>query len=211
MAPTLVRSGGKEGKQDKKLLRNLPVKRSINLVLVDEKKISVSKALLGTFLIIALAAVFSKFLVADRLIAMQNASSVAAQKKADLDLLYATLQEYDNVEDEYAHVTYDGMTPEELSLVDRSAVISLIRSVLPKSKTYSWSLAGNVLTVDVGAKNLRQLNRLVNRMEESPIVDTCTINTANKGTKEKTEGEVKGRLVVYLQQPQEEEEEETEP
>ena len=211
MAITVTGSGNGKGKGGKRLLRNLPVKRSINLALVEEKKISIPKALLGILIIIALAAVFSKFLVADRLLEMSRAEAAAAQKKADLDKLYAALSDFGNIEEEYAHVTYDDMTADELSLVDRPAVIDLIKTVLPKKRTYAWSLAGNVLTVEVSARNLKKLNQLVKRMEESPIVDTCTITTANKNDKTEEEGQVRGRMIVYLQQPAEPVEEEKEP
>ena len=87
MAETTIRSGNEKGTGGKKVLRNIPVKRSINLVLVNEKKVNVPKALLGILIIAALAGVFSKFLVIDRLNAMNSASGVAAQKKADFDRL----------------------------------------------------------------------------------------------------------------------------
>lgn len=207
MAETTIRSGNEKGTGGKKVLRNIPVKRSINLVLVNEKKVNVPKALLGILIIAALAGVFSKFLVIDRLNAMNSASGVAAQKKADFDRLSAALADYGNIEEEFAHVTTDNMTPEELSLVDRSAVIELIKTKLPLKRTSSWSLTGNVLTVDISANNLKQLNKLAKQMEESPIVDTCTISNANKNDRNATDQLVKVRFIVYLQQPPKEENE----
>ena len=174
---------------------------------VNEKKVNVPKALLGILIIAALAGVFSKFLVIDRLNAMNSASGVAAQKKADFDRLSAALADYGNIEEEFAHVTTDNMTPEELSLVDRSAVIELIKTKLPLKRTSSWSLTGNVLTVDISANNLKQLNKLAKQMEESPIVDTCTISNANKNDRNATDQLVKVRFIVYLQQPPKEENE----
>ena len=205
MAAMMFYAANRKDKRGKKL-RNLPVKRSINLVRVDEKKISLPKALLGILLICVLAGLFSKFFVADRLTAMSKASSVASQKKADLERMFQVFDEYENIEEEYAHVTYDGMTAEELSLVDRSLVLELVKTALPLRKTTSWSLTGNVLTADVSARTLKQLNLLTCRIEKSPIVDTCMLTTANKDEKINQGSPVQARLIIYLQQPVEEQE-----
>ena len=180
----------------------LPTKRSINLVLVTEKKINIPKAFLGVIIIIGLAAVFSKFLVVDRLAAMNRASSEAAIKQADLQRYYDLLATYEGVEDSYAHYTLDGMTRDELNLVDRSRVLSLVGKILKEEKvTTSWSVTGNVLTIELGGNSLDQLNKLAKRLEKSSIVESCTITTANKTERKGSDKKVWAKYIIYLQKP----------
>lgn len=169
-------------KASKKALRGrMPVKRSINLILIDENKISISKAVPAVILIILLAALFSKFLVADRLIAMSRASGQASSVRSTLDQVTEALREYDGIEDTYAHMTYAGMTQEEMERVDRVKILELVATILPEGDTSkSWSVTGNVLTVEMTGSSLESLNELARQIEESPIVDSCVIATAKK-------------------------------
>ena len=124
------------GKGKNKALRGrMPTKRSINLILVDENKISLPKAVLGVLLIVALAAAFSKYMVADRLIAMSEAAARVSTAKSELTRAEATLKTFGDVEDDYAHYTYSDMTAQELNLVDRISVLKLVRTMLPGGET----------------------------------------------------------------------------
>ena len=173
---------GKGKRQPKKGLRSrMPVKRSINLILVDENKISFTKAVPGIILIVLLAGAFSKFMVADRLVAMSQASGRANSIKSTLEDTTEALNRFEGVEDTYAHMTYAGMTAEELDRVDRVKVLELVATILPEGDTAkSWDLTGNILTVEITGSSLQSLNELAKQIEESPIVDSCVIATAKK-------------------------------
>lgn len=158
----------------------MPVKRSINLVLIDEKKIKPMKALPAVLLVIVLAAAFSKFMVMDRLMAMSNASGKVTSIQSSLTQATEALKQYEGVEDTYAHMTYKDMTAEELGRVDRVKVLEMVSEYLSDSSARTWSLSGNILVVDVSGKTLENLNQLARRIEQSPIVDTCVITTAQK-------------------------------
>ena len=62
----------------------------------------------------------------------------------------------------------------------------------------------NLLTVEMTGESLEKLNELAREVEENPIVDTCSIVTANKGKNKKVTRGVWGRFIVYLVQPAEE-------
>ena len=109
----------------------MPTKRSINLVLVDENKINPLTAILGIVLILVLAAVFSKFLVIDRLDAMSRAQGRVAQLQGDLDSAMDALDNIGDIGETYAHYTLEGMTAAELNQVDRVLVLALVDSILP--------------------------------------------------------------------------------
>ena len=244
-------------RQGKKAIRGrMPTKRSINLVLVDENKISWKKAIPGIAIIVVLAVLFSKFLVADRLVAMSQAAGRAARLRSNLNSALELVNSFGDVEDKYAHYTYAGMTRDELSLVDRTQVLQLVGDALPARSeplpideliqsaveklgsldtaaeavaalgefrerapevvgqfapadpaARAWSVSGNILTVEVTGSSLEQMNQLARQMEQDPIVDSCTITTANKDSKvqAKTGDIVLAKLIVYLRQPPEEE------
>lgn len=202
MAAAKVRSDA--NKPGKKALRGrMPVKRSINLVLINENKINLMKAIPSALLIVALAFAFSKFLVVDRL----NSMSVAAQKvsvlQREVDALTDSIQSYGNVEEVYAHLTYDGMTKEELGLVDRTLILEMLGAQLPAEDVSSaWNVSGNVLTVEVTGSSLDMLNELARQLETEPIVDSCTINTAKKSEKQELDDVVHARFIIYLKQPE---------
>ena len=236
----------------------MPVKRSINLVLVDEGKINPLKAALGIILILALAAAFSKYLVLDRLTAVNQATNRVAQLQKTLDETRAAVEGYGEVEANYAHYTYDDMNPDETGRVDRYEIVNLISDIIRQQdnlfdmKVYelrlnqlvadmaesesprrgltdfqqgiaalgaevmayreqvlSWSVEGNVLQVELTGKSLENLNKLARKVEENPIVDSCTLTTANKDAKTLTitslASGVRGKFLIYLTQPVEEE------
>ena len=134
MAAKKVRPPKNNGPK-KGLRGRMPVKRSINLILVDENKISVPKATLGIILIVILAGLFGKFMVLDRLNAVSAAASKVTRVKSELAAVEALLEQYGDVEDTYAHYTYADMTDAEQSMVDRVSVLELVGTILPAGET----------------------------------------------------------------------------
>ena len=159
----------------------MPVKTSINLVLVDEKKIKLGIAIPAILLIIFLAGLFSKYMVYDRLMEMSRAEGEVVRLRNQFDSLMSAAEELTGVEDTYAHYTIAGMSADELSMVDRVKVLELVENVLPSSKyAKNWNVSGNILTIEVTESTLSQQNDLAKKIEKSPIVDSCIIMTANK-------------------------------
>jgi len=109
----------------------MPTKTTINLMVVDENKIKPLQAIPAILAILVLAAVFSKFLVIDRLAAVSAANGRVSRLQRQLDETMDALESIGDVHKTYAHYTYDGMTSQELSLVDRTQVVDLVVSALP--------------------------------------------------------------------------------
>ena len=182
----------------------IPVKRTINLASAGVKKMNMKAAVIGIVLIIAAAVLFSKFAVVDRLIAMNRANSRTAQMQKELTEGYAKIASYGDVETEYAHYTLADMTDEELSLVSRTDIVSMIEKEVPGEETaVSWSVRGNVLTLNVYGESLQEFNRLARNLEKYDIVSLCTVTTAVMDDKEAQElaeaGKVRANITVYLQ------------
>ena len=128
----LLKKSAKGGKPGKGVHGRLPTKRSINLVLVDEKKINIPMTVLSIVLIVGLAFLFGKYLVADRLMAVSQAEAKVERLQADLDATMELLNGFGDVETTYAHYTMEGMNQAELDLVDRVQVLDLVTSILPE-------------------------------------------------------------------------------
>ena len=155
-----------KGKGKGVLKGKMPTKRSINLVLVDENKINPLTAILGILLILVLAAVFSKFLVIDRLNAMSQAQGRVTRLQGDLDSAMDALDNIGDVDDTYAHYTLEGMTAAELNLVDRTLVLALVDSILP--------------VVEPGPTEEEIAELLRNMFRPAPATDNDALETARQ-------------------------------
>ena len=194
------------GKKARKLRHgHMPTKRVINLATQGEKPMRVGLAIPAILLILAVAAVFSKFLVIDRLNEVSAAQAEVTRYQNKLDAGYEELADFDDLSLLYAHYTYSGFTNEELGRTDRVAVMDLIRrKVIPWSVVSSWTLSGNQLVINMAAESLQQINLIVQQLEGEELVDFCTVNTANtddntRGKKEAVEySVVNARVSVYL-------------
>jgi len=206
MAVGTLSKGTKKNSQ--KTIR-MPVKQTINLVGVGAKPIKVYIALPAILLIIAAAALLSKFAVVDRFMAVAAAESQVASLRAELSAANERLAGFGELNEKYAHYTYSGMTEEELTRIERSEVIALIqRVVLPSVVLDNWSVSANQLTMSIVGSSLQAINLLVQTLNEEPIVDYCTVRTASTTTSSylteanseelETVQDVQAQVVVYL-------------
>ena len=215
MAGFRISPGNKAGK--KKIIRGkMPQKRSINLALVGVERIDPKLALAGSLIVLILAAMFSKFLVADRLAAMYRENDHVAALRAQLSQEYDKVASFGSIADEYAHYTYSGMTEEELSLVDRADVIRMIKEGTENNREVeSWSLKGNGVTLTVSGRDLQEINQLARRLEQFDLVNTCTVTAASKeeiqaqGSSGPEDGSsvVRANIIVFLQSEETDKEE----
>ena len=161
-------------------------------------------------LILAAAFAFSKFAVADRLIAVSRAEGEVAAVQRELDDAYRRLDSFGELTELYAHYTYSGMTDEEVHRTDRAEILNLLRKVvLPDVAVDSWNVKGNVLNITMTADTLEDINRNVQKINSDELVDFCTVNNAKtnenrrtltRGDREETiiETSVTAQVVAYL-------------
>lgn len=157
----------------------LPTKRSINLAYIGVERFSMKITIPAIIVIVILAALFSKFGVADRLSAVNAAAGETAAIRSQLNAAYAEIDSYGDLAESYAHYTYAGMTEAELTLADRPEVLDLIeKMILPESAAGAWTLSGNQLTLSVTADTLQDINMLARRLETDSRVNYCTVTEA---------------------------------
>ena len=189
----------------KKVVVHLPTKRDINLALVGQKKVNVFVAIIAFVLILAAAAVFSKFAVIDRLEKVSQAEREAAELHRQVNDGYERIAGYGELSDKYAHYTYSEMTNEELSRVDRIRIIDMLeRIVAPQATIGTWSVKGNQLTVSLTAGTLQEINVISGQLSDETIVDYCTVRTATSGQgRNEPQNSVTAQITVYLKSDEE--------
>lgn len=204
----------KAEKQNKKQNRNilsvlrkpggkLPTKTTINLARTEAGAVSVRRLMPVILLMVLALLILGKFFVFDQLVAASNATAEVTNLQTQLQNAYSAIASYDDLEDDYAHYTYSGMTEEELAQVDRVAIMELVEEVLKiGDATKSWSLSANLLTVQVTGSSLQELNELSRSLEQSDIVERCMLTTANKTDRVETATDVAATFMIYLQKPE---------
>ncbi len=188
-----------------------PTKTNINFADLGVKHSRWWIAIPVILVILIAAAAIAKFAVIDRLQEVETARSEAAVVQAQLDACRARIESYGELNEQYAHYTYSGMTDSELNRVDRVAIMDLIDRTLSRSvEVPSWSIKGNVLTLSIEGKNLKRINDSVQKIQEDPLVDFCVVNTAETGVKSNEKFRIGGKdeavtasIVVYLNNPEE--------
>lgn len=159
--------------------RDLPTKKSINFANINEKPINWIEAAIWIVLIIIAAALFGKFLVADRFAKVSELNEIAMQYQAEIYAYQEKIASYGDITDEYSHYTYSGMTDEELDRTDRVAIIELIKGrIQPYITVNNWNVVGNTVNVAVVAKDLQEINDVVINLEQDELVQFSTVTTA---------------------------------
>ena len=180
-------------------------KKQINLALAGQKKKHYWVAVPAIGGIVVVAGVIGKVAVADRLVQMSEAQSAVSQMQQQADDITAYIDSFGDLQETYAHYTYQGLTGDELSFLNRPEVLKLMTDIIfPKVMVSSWSVSGNQLSLPVTGENLSDINSLVQELEQEPIVDYCNVMTAV--TDGNTEAEaaadkVTGQIVIYLLDP----------
>lgn len=157
----------------------MPTKREINLAMVGVEKIDPRKAIPGILIIILLAGLFSKFMVYDKLMELSAAQSEVGAVQTELDRTLEEIKGYGDMQETYAHYTVEGMTPEELSLVDRDKLVAMLeRDIMKQAKLKTWTLHENQMELIFSDYTLELINKIVQRLQKEEIVDYCTVSTA---------------------------------
>ena len=184
-------------------------KKQINLALAGQKKKHYFVAIPAIGVIVVVAGVIGKVAVADRLVKMSEAQSAASELQKQVDDITAYIDSFGDLQETYAHYTYQGLNADELSYLNRPEVLQLMKNVIfPKVTVSSWSVSGNQLILPVTGENLSDINSLVQELEQDPIVDYCNVMTAVTDSNSTDENgnpvspdTVTGQIIVYLLDP----------
>lgn len=184
--------------------KGVPRNKRINLAIIGEERVNWALAAVWFVLIVALAAVFSKVLVVDRM----SAAGRAAQEANDVDVrlkeVEAEIEAMEGVSGQYHHYSVSGMTEEEKSRARRQDVLRVIDEISSLvDRVESFQTSGNALTVNISAEELRTVSNMIGQLEDNPLVDTISISIAQTESDRNVPSEtgdeaVKATISIYM-------------
>lgn len=138
-------------------------------------------------IVIALA-LFAKFGFIDQLSKKTDAYSQLADIQSQQEMLNLKLKDYPELEKQYGRYSYGWMNEDEVSLVDRMEVYSLIESKVKDTAVIeNFAVNGNVITMNIRGITLIQASAVVKDLESSPMVESAYVYSAEAENAEQAE------------------------
>jgi len=158
---------------------SVPSKKSMNFShhvnSFDLKKMAPALIVLVVALVL-----FAKFGILDQMqkkTALYSELSVIQTQQAQLD---EKLAGYDELAAQYGRYSYGWMSDEEVSLVDRMEVYSLIESKIMSGATIdSFSINESTITLNISGLTLEEASAIVKDLESSDMVGTAYVYSAS--------------------------------
>ncbi len=186
----------------KKRQGSYPTKTTLNLAMKEKSSFSPVKLVPLLLLLIALAALFGKFAVADRLSAVSQAEAeVAALRQRQAALEQATAG-FEELSHKYAQYSTGWMTEDEQAAVLRLEMLELVESeLMPSARIHRISASGNVLSVELSGVTLEGTARFVQNLYLRPDVTNVQVYTAS--TKDESGNQAAVSMIITMCHPQE--------
>ncbi len=160
------------GASSKKNAAAVSSKRYMNFV-HHKSSFDVKKVLPIVLIMLVLALVLLKFGVLDKLDEQAAAYARLGEKQESMAQVNAKLAGYDELADLYGRYSYGWMTDAEINLVNRMDVLALVESELvPAATVDGFAVNDNVLTLTIHDITLDEASKLVNSLEQNPLVES---------------------------------------
>lgn len=173
--------------------------KCINLAMAGVEKKHYALAFPALVAIAIGAGAIAKFAVADRLIEVSRQQSQVTALQQQVDAANAYIESLGDLQDTYAHYTYQGFTTDEIGYMNRPDVMKLLQDVIfPKVTVGSWSLDGSQLTLPVTGATLEDINQLAQQLNAQDLVEYCTVTTAATDNVEGQAEAVTGQITIFL-------------
>ena len=159
-----------------KKLKGVPTKRTMNLYFKPDRTTKPATVALYVLFVLVVLLGLSKVLVYDLWMEVDGARSALSAVEARLDGVMEELADYPQVKEKYQRYS---ATDEERELIDRMEVLALLDEAMGSTgQLSSVAPSGQVVQVQFKRVTLAQTAEIVRRLEESPLVERTTVNTA---------------------------------
>lgn len=154
-------------------------KQSINFAEFGKKQ---SKSYLFpivcALLVVVIGVAIAKFLFLDRLDEVQAEVDITKGLENELSQAYGTIESFGDLVEKYSHLTYTGMSQEEITRSDRVDMLTLVNTELNGKRCHvsNWLIKDNTMIVSVSADSPNTINRAKMVLENSKLVSTCLIS-----------------------------------
>ncbi len=138
--------------------------------------------------IVIVLALFAKFGFVDQLSKKTDAYAQLGAIQAEQAALDLQLKDYPELEKQYGRYSYGWMSEDEVSLVDRMEIFSLIESkVTDACVVENFAINSNVITMNIRGITLIQASAVVKDLESSPLVESAYVYSAEAENAEQAE------------------------
>ena len=178
-----------------KKLKGAPTKRTMNLYFKPDRTTKPATVALYVLFVLAVLLGLSKVLVYDLWAKVDGARTALAVSEGQLASVMGELTDYGEVKEKYQRYS---ATDEERELIDRMEVLALLDSAVGSAaELNSVAVTGSTVQVQFNRVTLAETAEIVRRLEESPIVESTTVNTA--ATTAEDGDQVSANIVIQLQ------------
>lgn len=169
------------------------------------KKVNLKVLIPAIIICLLIVGAAGKFVVYDQFAELAKEFRISKQISDQLEVKNNIIRESGNLAVEYAHYTWDGMTDEEKTRVKRTETAELIDFISDQGVDVEYfSLSGTVMTVNVHARSLESVSRLLETVQDQEIVESTSVSYA--ATKDKdnntddivVENGVEAQINIYL-------------
>lgn len=171
-----------------------PQKRTMNLYYKSDRTTKPATAALYVIFVLVVALGLGKFLVYDLWSEVRNARARLESLETQLAVITEQLENYDEVKNRYQKYS---ATEEEAAQVDRMEILNMLNdSIGANAQMSSLSISGRSVSVQFSGVTLAQTAEIVRLLEQSPIVERTSVNTASN--KEDEGGLVSAGVLIDL-------------
>ena len=164
------------GSAARKKRRTYPTKTTMNLYFRESRGTKPATILLYVLFVLVLLLAAGKFLVLDRVLAVDALEDEAVRMESQTASVMARLGEYPAVLEEYTRLA---PTEREQALTDRMDVLDLIDEVIrPAAHISQVTIQDQQVLVEFSGVTLVETADIVSRLEASPLVARTTVDTA---------------------------------
>ena len=178
-----------------------PTKKTMNFVR-HESAVNLKKLIPIVLVILVVLGIFAKFGILDQLNKKTMALNELGDKQMQLEAANMKLQQLAELEEQYNRYSFGLMDEKERAMVDRNDVLTLFENQVKNvAIVKNFAVNDNVLTTNISGITLDQASRIVQNLEQNPLVESATVYSATAQDGEQAEVS----MSVILKQEQEEE------
>lgn len=161
--------------------KQYPDKKTLNLMVMERTGKKLGRATPAIVVAAILILLFSKFAVADRLIAADRAKSAADAAEKQLADIDAQLVDYNDVLLEYSRYFSDGLgVGKDVMPLDCMEVLNIMHSyVMDRVDISTLTFSDDTVTVQITGVTLEEASTLMSRLDSLPEVAGVNLYTAN--------------------------------
>lgn len=173
-----VASSKKPANTKTKKSKSVAFKRTMNFAR-HESSLNLKKVAIILLVVVIVGGVFAKFAILDQLAKKTAAYAELSTAQDQLAAMNIRMTKYKEVKAEYDRYSLGRMDEEEVSTVERTALLNIVEDIImPNALVSQIQANGNVAEVVLHGINLEQASELVTALEKEELVADALVSYA---------------------------------